>query len=159
MEIKQIGYYRDSLSKYEVGEPNSAKKWVNEFYKHDGKDVKRLLSNAWSHARKAKDLADEVDREGKTLKFEYKKMKEMLNKEIERHFRPEFLNRLDAQIVFKALTRDDLTTIVEYELNKVFQRLVENGLHLRRVVPFVDRPLDREPDAGHTRTSHLWPRR
>jgi len=66
----------------------------------------------------------------RTEEANYEKMKEMLNKEIERHFRPEFLNRLDAQIVFKALTRDDLTTIVEYELNKVFKRLVEHGLHL-----------------------------
>ncbi|MCD6394428.1 MAG: ATP-dependent Clp protease ATP-binding subunit [Planctomycetes bacterium] len=66
----------------------------------------------------------------RTEEANYEKMKEMLNKEIERHFRPEFLNRLDAQIVFKALTRDDLTTIVEYELNKVFKRLIEHGLHL-----------------------------
>ncbi|RKY09096.1 MAG: NDP-hexose 4-ketoreductase [Planctomycetota bacterium] len=66
----------------------------------------------------------------RTEEANYEKMKEMLNKEIERHFRPEFLNRLDAQIVFKALTRDNLTTIVEYELNKVFKRLVEHGLHL-----------------------------
>jgi ATP-dependent Clp protease ATP-binding subunit ClpC len=57
-------------------------------------------------------------------------MKEMLGKEVERHFRPEFLNRLDAQIVFRALTRFDLTTIVEYELNKVFKRLIEHNLHL-----------------------------
>jgi ATP-dependent Clp protease ATP-binding subunit ClpC len=60
----------------------------------------------------------------------YEKMKEMLSKEIERHFRPEFLNRLDAQIVFQSLTRIDLTTIVEYELNKVFKRLIEHGLQL-----------------------------
>ena len=60
----------------------------------------------------------------------YEKMKELLDKEMERHFRPEFLNRLDAQIVFRPLTRDDLTTIVEYELNKVFKRLLEHGLHL-----------------------------
>ncbi len=66
----------------------------------------------------------------RTEEANYEKMKEMLNKEIERHFRPEFLNRLDAQIVFKALTREDLATIVEYELNKVFKRLVEHGLHL-----------------------------
>jgi ATP-dependent Clp protease ATP-binding subunit ClpC len=57
-------------------------------------------------------------------------MKEMLDKEIEHHFRPEFLNRLDAQIVFRALTRDDLKTIVEYELKKVFKRLIEHGLTL-----------------------------
>lgn len=60
----------------------------------------------------------------------FEKMKDMLNKEIERHFRPEFINRLDAQIVFRALTREDLETIVEYELSKVFKRLVEHNLHL-----------------------------
>ncbi|MCK4602227.1 MAG: ATP-dependent Clp protease ATP-binding subunit, partial [Phycisphaerae bacterium] len=53
----------------------------------------------------------------------YEKMKDMLDKEIERHFRPEFLNRLDEVIVFKALTREDLKTIVDYELRKVRQRL------------------------------------
>ncbi len=66
----------------------------------------------------------------RTEEANYEKMKEMLGKEIERHFRPEFLNRLDAQIVFQSLTREDLKTIVEYELNKVFKRLVEHGLHL-----------------------------
>jgi ATP-dependent Clp protease ATP-binding subunit ClpC len=60
----------------------------------------------------------------------YEKMKDMLSKEIDRHFRPEFLNRIDAQIVFRALTRENLEIIVEYELNKVFKRLVEHGLHL-----------------------------
>jgi len=66
----------------------------------------------------------------RTEEANYEKMKEMLDKEIEHHFRPEFLNRLDAQIVFRALTRDDLKTIVEYELKKVFKRLIEHGLTL-----------------------------
>ncbi|MDY6913594.1 MAG: ATP-dependent Clp protease ATP-binding subunit [Planctomycetota bacterium] len=60
----------------------------------------------------------------------YEKMKEMLHQEVERHFRPEFLNRLDDIIVFKALTREDLCTIVDYELRKVRQRLAEHGLKL-----------------------------
>jgi ATP-dependent Clp protease ATP-binding subunit ClpC len=61
----------------------------------------------------------------------YEKMKEMLHKEVERHFRPEFLNRLDDVIVFKALGRNDLVTIVDYELRKVRQRLTdEHGLEL-----------------------------
>ena len=61
----------------------------------------------------------------------YEKMKDMLHKEVERHFRPEFLNRLDDVIVFKALYRDDLKTIVDYELRKVRQRLTdEHGLGL-----------------------------
>jgi ATP-dependent Clp protease ATP-binding subunit ClpC len=33
-------------------------------------------------------------------------------------------------IVFKPLTKEDLTTIVEYELAKVFKRLTEHGLKL-----------------------------
>jgi ATP-dependent Clp protease ATP-binding subunit ClpC len=57
-------------------------------------------------------------------------MKEMLNKEVERHFRPEFLNRLDEVIVFRSLRREDLQTIVDYELAKVFKRLTEHGLKL-----------------------------
>ncbi|MHC4715632.1 MAG: ATP-dependent Clp protease ATP-binding subunit [Planctomycetota bacterium] len=60
----------------------------------------------------------------------YERMKEMLEKEVERHFRPEFLNRLDEVIVFKALTREDLVTIVDYELRKVRERLIDHGLVL-----------------------------
>jgi ATP-dependent Clp protease ATP-binding subunit ClpC len=66
----------------------------------------------------------------RTEQANYEKMKEMLDKEIERHFRPEFLNRLDGVIVFRPLTRQDLQTIVDYELNKVFKRLLEHQLHL-----------------------------
>jgi len=66
----------------------------------------------------------------RTAEANYEKMKEMLQKEVDRHFRPEFLNRLDDVIVFHALTKDDLTTIVEYELNKVFKRLIKQGYRL-----------------------------
>jgi ATP-dependent Clp protease ATP-binding subunit ClpA len=38
-------------------------------------------------------------------------------KEIERFFRPEFINRLDDVIVFRPLTKEDLVTIVDYETN------------------------------------------
>ena len=66
----------------------------------------------------------------KTPEANYEKMKEVLHKEVEHHFRPEFLNRVDDVIVFKALTREDLQTIVDYELAKVFKRLTEHGLKL-----------------------------
>ncbi len=66
----------------------------------------------------------------KTAEANYDKMKELLNKEVERFFRPEFLNRLDDTIVFHPLTKDDLTHVVELELNKVFKRLTEHGLKL-----------------------------
>jgi ATP-dependent Clp protease ATP-binding subunit ClpC len=66
----------------------------------------------------------------KSPEANYEKMKDVLQKEVEHHFRPEFLNRLDDTIVFKALSREDLQTIVEYELKKVFKRLTEHGLKL-----------------------------
>ncbi len=66
----------------------------------------------------------------KTPEASYEKMKEMLHKEVEHHFRPEFLNRVDDMIVFRALTKEDLQTIVDYELAKVFKRLTEHGLKL-----------------------------
>jgi ATP-dependent Clp protease ATP-binding subunit ClpC len=60
----------------------------------------------------------------------YTQMKEMLNKEVEKHFRPEFLNRVDDIIVFRGLTKENLTAIVDYEMKKVFKRLAEHGLEL-----------------------------
>ncbi|MDH7598551.1 MAG: ATP-dependent Clp protease ATP-binding subunit [Sedimentisphaerales bacterium] len=66
----------------------------------------------------------------KTPEANYEKMKEILQKEVERHFRPEFINRVDEIIVFRPLTRQDLQTIVDYELAKVIKRLAEHGLKL-----------------------------
>ena len=57
-------------------------------------------------------------------------MKEMLKKEMEKNFRPEFLNRVDDIIVFRSLTKDDLKHIIDIELAKVRKRLKEKGLAL-----------------------------
>src|SRR3954449_630866 len=60
----------------------------------------------------------------------YGKMKDTLMKEIERHFRPEFIGRLDDVIVFKPLSRQNLEAIVEFELRKVMKRLIDHGLKI-----------------------------
>ena len=60
----------------------------------------------------------------------YEKMKDMLHKEVERYFRPEFLNRLDDIIVFRSLTRENLELIVELELTKVRERLEAQSMAL-----------------------------
>ena len=60
----------------------------------------------------------------------YEKMKTMLMSELERHFRPEFINRLDEVVVFHKLTHDDLISILDLELGKVNLRLGEHGLRL-----------------------------
>ncbi|MCC7204823.1 MAG: NDP-hexose 4-ketoreductase, partial [Phycisphaeraceae bacterium] len=61
---------------------------------------------------------------------DYHKIKQTLNSEIERYFRPEFINRLDDVIVFRQLSKADLVTIVEYELRKVHQRLEAQEMKL-----------------------------
>jgi ATP-dependent Clp protease ATP-binding subunit ClpC len=61
----------------------------------------------------------------------YEKMKETLKVEMERNFRPEFLNRVDDVIVFRSLTKEDLKRIIDIELEKVKKRLKEKGLELK----------------------------
>jgi ATP-dependent Clp protease ATP-binding subunit ClpC len=60
----------------------------------------------------------------------YEKMKTMLKQEMERNFRPEFLNRVDDIIVFRSLQSEDLKHIIDIELSKVSIRLKEKGLTL-----------------------------
>jgi ATP-dependent Clp protease ATP-binding subunit ClpC len=55
-------------------------------------------------------------------------MKNMLLKEVDKHFRPEFINRLDDVIVFKALTKIDLKKVVEIEMERVIARVKERDL-------------------------------
>ncbi len=60
----------------------------------------------------------------------YENMKEMLEGELENHFRPEFLNRVDEVVVFHKLTHDDLTRIIDLEVSKLADRLQEKGVEL-----------------------------
>ena len=46
------------------------------------------------------------------------------------HFRPEFLNRIDETIIFDRLQREELTTIVDLQLDRVRQRLAKQGIGL-----------------------------
>jgi len=61
---------------------------------------------------------------------DYEKVKKTLLAECEKYFRPEFMNRLDEVIVFRALLKDDLYNIIEIELDKVRERLKVKGLKL-----------------------------
>jgi ATP-dependent Clp protease ATP-binding subunit ClpC len=50
--------------------------------------------------------------------------------EVEKHFRPEFLNRLDEVIVFESLDKNDLKEIIDIELRNVQDRLKEQGFEI-----------------------------
>jgi len=60
----------------------------------------------------------------------YESMKDRVKEQIEKVFRPEFLNRVDDVIVFRHLTEDDLANVVHLELSKVRERLAERGVAL-----------------------------
>ncbi|MCA9220285.1 MAG: ATP-dependent Clp protease ATP-binding subunit, partial [Planctomycetales bacterium] len=60
----------------------------------------------------------------------YESMKTRVTDEIEKVFRPEFINRINDIIVFRHLTKDDLKEVVDLELSKVRNRLTEKGLTL-----------------------------
>ncbi|MDD9866996.1 MAG: ATP-dependent Clp protease ATP-binding subunit [Verrucomicrobiales bacterium] len=60
---------------------------------------------------------------------DYARMKENLTEEAKKVFRPEFLNRFDDLLVFRSLGRDELTQILELELEKVRKRLAERDIH------------------------------
>ena len=60
----------------------------------------------------------------------YDSMKQRVQEQIEKVFRPEFLNRVDDVIVFRHLTNDDLGDVIELELKKVRNRLAEHNLKL-----------------------------
>ncbi|MEM9644042.1 MAG: ATP-dependent Clp protease ATP-binding subunit [Planctomycetota bacterium] len=60
----------------------------------------------------------------------FNSMKSRVMDQIERVFRPEFLNRLDDTIIFRHLTKADLKLVIDYELSKVRERLSERGLAL-----------------------------
>ena len=66
----------------------------------------------------------------RTNEVTYQDMKRKLIEQMSKVFRPEFLNRLDDTIVFRALTKDNLKQIVEMELAKVAERLKEKQLVL-----------------------------
>jgi len=53
-----------------------------------------------------------------------------VNEALRGHFRPEFLNRIDEIIIFDRLNREDLTSIVDFQLDRVRKRLAKQGLGL-----------------------------
>ncbi len=60
----------------------------------------------------------------------YERMKERVQDEMKRFFRPEFLNRIDATVVFQPLTKPEIRQIVEIELQRVTKQLASQEISL-----------------------------
>jgi ATP-dependent Clp protease ATP-binding subunit ClpB len=65
----------------------------------------------------------------------YGAMQERVMEEVHRHFRPEFLNRLDDIVVFHSLRPEQLTQIVEIQLRDLVERLGERRIALELTDP------------------------
>lgn len=62
---------------------------------------------------------------------EYERTKEILLDAVKRHFRPEFINRLDSIIVFHSLNKSQLASIAKIMIQNVNKRLQDRGITLK----------------------------
>ena len=90
--------------------------------------AKALHKNSTELGFLAPKKAESNTKDAKSIDF--KEAKKSVMDAVKRHFRPEFLNRIDEMIVFHPLTEEDLTKIVTILMSDVTKRLRERDLHL-----------------------------
>jgi ATP-dependent Clp protease ATP-binding subunit ClpC len=76
--------------------------------------------------------------EAKTEEQQYRRMKDKVTEELKRVFRPEFLNRIDSQIVFHSLAREHIRSIVDLRLAEVANNLMLKGISMEATDAFRD---------------------
>ena len=76
--------------------------------------------------------------EAKTVADHYSKMKDKVMQAMKNVFRPEFINRLDATVVFHALTKEHIRMIVENEMKQVHTQLGAKGVTLEMTTEALD---------------------
>ena len=81
---------------------------------------------------------------------EYEEMRKKLLDSLKRVFRPEFINRLDGVMVFRALNKEHIQTIVKLELDKVSLRVQEHEIVLHASPAALQKlgDLGYDPDMG-----------
>jgi ATP-dependent Clp protease ATP-binding subunit ClpC len=67
----------------------------------------------------------------RTEEATYADLKRKLMEEVDKEFRPEFINRLDEVIVFRPLSREDISQIVHLEFAAVARRLYDKTIQLK----------------------------
>jgi ATP-dependent Clp protease ATP-binding subunit ClpB len=75
-------------------------------------------------------IIQEFFMEGKSSASARLDMENKVMAELKRHFRPEFLNRVDDTIIFQSLDEDELSKIVEIQINRLEKRLAQQNLTL-----------------------------
>jgi ATP-dependent Clp protease ATP-binding subunit ClpC len=80
--------------------------------------------------KKGSSLGFTAGDESKAQEQSYERMKENLLNELKKRFRPEFLNRIDAVVVFHSLTKEHIRKIVDLMLSNVSKQLAEKEIKL-----------------------------
>ena len=82
-------------------------------------------------------LSARIIEKGSTIGFQpdnpemaHKKMEDGIKTELRRTFNPEFLNRIDEIVTFRKLDRENISRIVELQLDELKERLAEEGIGL-----------------------------
>ena len=75
-------------------------------------------------------IIQEYFMDGKTDKSSHQAMEDKVMAELKKHFRPEFLNRVDDVIIFQSLDESELTRIVDIQLAQLDYRLTQQNLTL-----------------------------
>ncbi|MBS0626306.1 MAG: ATP-dependent Clp protease ATP-binding subunit [Verrucomicrobia bacterium] len=60
--------------------------------------------------------------------MDYKSMQEKIEGSVKKHFKPEFINRLDGLVIFKTLDKTALRKVVDLEFNKLKNRLAKKNI-------------------------------
>jgi ATP-dependent Clp protease ATP-binding subunit ClpB len=68
--------------------------------------------------------------EAQQRNMDYEGIRALVLQEIQQHFRPEFLNRVDEVVVFHPLTQEELGPIVEIQLQRLRARLADRQITL-----------------------------
>jgi ATP-dependent Clp protease ATP-binding subunit ClpB len=82
-----------------------------------------------TNSKKAKDF-DEASKSTREARVLPKDLENKIMAELKRHFRPEFLNRVDDTIIFQSLDESELSRIVEIQIAKLEKRLAQQNLTL-----------------------------
>jgi ATP-dependent Clp protease ATP-binding subunit ClpB len=69
-------------------------------------------------------------REIQAAEGDEQEVREAVLQELQSHFKPEFLNRIDDVVIFHQLSRDQIGKIIEVQLEKLRQMLAERNIHL-----------------------------
>src|ERR1035438_7851273 len=89
-------------------------------------NIQEYFANAERGMRNAESKNSEL----RTPNSELGKMERAVMAELKRHFRPEFLNRVDDVIIFQSLDESELARVVDIQLGRLEQRLAQQNLTL-----------------------------